>query len=82
MNEYLYEHFMNTFMNTFLREMNTMNTFWVFNYLFNKYTKLYNYTRKCVYVRKVFIVFINRVKVFIKVFIKCSQNIHFWEVFE
>lgn len=46
MNEYYYEHFMNTFMNTFLRDMNTMNTFWLFNPLtiknryYTKYTTL------------------------------------------
>jgi len=77
MNEHLNEHFMYSFMNTFLREMHTLHTSWVYNPLINKKRELRKYVRE--YVRKVCKVFINRSKVFIKVFIKyscyCSQEV-------
>ena len=80
--EHLHEHFMNTFMNTFLREMNTMNTLRVKYYLII----LKKYMVKSVHVLvhvgihsiKVFIVRINRSKLFIKVFINPTFNCSFF----
>jgi len=83
MNEYTYEHFMNTFMNTFPQDMNTMNTFWLYNPLFEniRYYPEYTILRKRVYLLKAFIVFTNRFKVFIILFTKHSLK-YAWEPFE
>jgi len=85
--EHLYEHFMNTFMNTFLRGMNTMNTLGENNYLlFKLKDNIYTIhieivsTFESAYNHKVFIVFINRYKVFMFPFINYSLNHSFLEV--
>lgn len=85
-NECYHEYFMNTFMNTFLRGMNTLQALRIYRPLFLgiKFVLLvscFNYiTYTHVRIRvgcKVFIVFINRVKVFIKVFIKHTSKYSF-----
>jgi hypothetical protein len=73
--EHFYEHIMNTFMNTFLREMNTMNTSRVYMPLYCKNKNIYTVKRGVwLYSREVFILFINRFKVFMEVFINYSSN--------
>jgi len=70
--EHFGEHLVNILVNTFLREVNIMNTSRVFNSIIIKNTKLRKYT--CMYVRKVFIMFTDRSKIFTKVFTKYSLN--------
>lgn len=50
MNEYSGECFVNTLVNAFLREVNTMNAFRLFNPFFikNRYYTKYTVLRKCV----------------------------------
>ena len=79
--ERYHEHFMNTFMNTFSENMNTMNSLSIYTHFSNIKIKVYKVIHKSIHVRihapKVLIVFINRRKLFIKPFIKCSCNYTF-----
>ena len=76
MSEYLGEYFVNTLVNAFLQEVNTMNTFSIYNPLTIKKRYLRKYilyhVGVCIYVRKASIVFTDRVKVFIILFTKHS----------
>ena len=80
--EHYYEQFMNTFMNTFSENMNTMNSLSIYTHFSNIKIKVYKAIHKSIHVLihvpKVLIVFINRRKLFIKPFIKCSYNYTFF----
>lgn len=87
MSEHFGEHLVNTLVNTFLREVNTLKSLRIYTRFFIsssvilvKSYIIYIRVRTCVYVRKVFIVFINRDKVFTKPFTNCSPNYTFLEM--